>query len=66
MQKIPYAIFLIGDHTSIEPDINRHHMSPAVVSILCRERHVHFYYNFTLYTLIIPKQIIAIIAFESN
>ena len=42
MQKIPYAIFLLGDHTSMEHDINRHHMSPAVVSILCREKHAKF------------------------
>ena len=47
MQKIPYAIFLLDDHTSIEPDINRHHMSPAVVSILGREKQTHFYKFFT-------------------
>ena len=45
MQKIPYAIFLLGDHTSIEPDMNRHHMSPAVVSIFCLEKHI-FYSTF--------------------
>ena len=39
MQKIPYAIFLLGDHMSIEPDMTRHHMSPAVVSIPGRENH---------------------------
>ena len=44
MQRIPYAIFLLGDHTSTEPDIARHHMSPAVVSILGREKHPLFYY----------------------
>ena len=51
IQKIPYAIFLLGDHTSMEPDINRHHMSPAVVSILGREKDAHFYYNFTQVTV---------------
>jgi hypothetical protein len=33
MQKITYAVFILGDPKSMEPDINRHHMSPAVVSI---------------------------------
>ena len=51
MQKIPYAIFVLGDRTSMEPDINKHHMSPAVVSIVSREKDAHFYYNFTHVTI---------------
>ena len=42
MQKIPYATFLLGDPTNIKHDIVRHHMSPAVVSILGKEKDAYF------------------------
>ena len=51
MQKIPYAIFVLGDHKRMEPDINRHHMSPAVVSNFYREKVTHFYFNFAQVTV---------------
>ena len=45
IQKIPYVIFLLGDHTSVEHDIEKDHMSPAVVSILGQEKNAHFLFK---------------------
>jgi hypothetical protein len=51
MQKIPYAVFVLGLQKSMELDISRHHMSPAVVSILGREKDTYFYFNITRVTV---------------
>ena len=48
LQKIPYAVFLLGDLPSTgQAATYRHHMSPAVVSTQVRSS---YGYNFTLHT----------------
>ena len=38
-------------HMENDMNMTRHHMSPAVVSILGREKSAHFHYNFTQVTV---------------
>ena len=53
LQKIPYAVFLLGDLPSTgQAATHRHHMSPAVVSTQFKHSYV---YNFTQITVGVKK-----------